>query len=334
MRAVVRRRYGGPERLEVADVHEPSPGAGELVVRVATSAVNAADAFILRGEPRIARLSFGIGRPSQPVLGRDVAGTVTAVGEGVEGFAIGDRVHGEADAAWAEFAVLPAPAAARIPRGVDLVQAAALPLPGVTALQALRMGLPAGEASDRDLTGLDGMKALVTGASGNVGLLAVAIAAAHGARVTGTASPARLDLVRRAGAEHVADRTHSGSDHGVGYDLIVDLTGHRTLADLMTRLAPRGTLVSSTGAGGRTLGPLPRIAAVATRDLVTRRHLRVLAAHRDGADLATVGRLVRDGRLTPIIDGVMPMSAAADAVRRFEAGQGHGRIILDATRLG
>ncbi|QEO15387.1 NADP-dependent oxidoreductase [Agromyces intestinalis] len=334
MRAVVRRRYGGPERLEVADVHEPVPGAGEVVVRVATSAVNAADAFMLRGEPRIARAAFGIGRPSQPVLGRDIAGTVTAVGEGVTDLALGDRIHGESDAAWAEFAVLPAQAAARIPRGIDLVQAAALPLPGVTAMQALRMGLAGAAASDRDLTPLDGRKVLVTGASGNVGLLAVAIAAAHGARVTGTASTARLGLVQQAGAEHVADRLHPGVDYGVGFDLIVDLTGHRTLADLMTRLAPRGTLVSSTGAGGRTLGPLPRIAAVGARDLATRRHLRVLAARRDGADLAALGRLVRDGRVTPIIDGVMPMSAAADAVRRFEAGQAHGRIILDATRLG
>lgn len=365
MRAVVRRRYGGPEAIAVAERAVPAPGHEDVLVRVATSSVNAADAFLLRGEPRLIRLTSGLIRPANPVLGRDVAGTIVAVGDGVDTLAPGDRVHGEtASGAWAEFAVLPAAAAARVPRGIDLVQAAALPLPGVTAMQALRLGTsdphakpapgaPAPGAPDPGAPGapvsarpdpapdradpldeLAGRRVLVTGASGNVGLLAVAIAAAYGAEVVGAASKARIDLVRAAGAGHVVERTHPAADWGLGYDLVIDLTGQRPVADLERRLAPRGTLVLSTGAGGPTLGPIPRIAETAWRDLGTRRHLRVLAAKADGDDLRALDRLVRSGRVVPVIDGVMPMSGAAEAIRRFEAGHSRGRIVLDATRLG
>ncbi|WP_395242482.1 zinc-binding alcohol dehydrogenase family protein [Agromyces sp. MMS24-K17] len=365
MLAVGRRRYGGPDAIAVVERPVPAPGAGEVLVRVATSSGNAADAFLLRGEPRLIRLSSGLARPSSPVLGRDVAGTVAAVGEGVEGVAPGDRVHGETDGAWSEFAVLPASVVARVPRGIDLVQAAALPLPGVTALQALRLGVSgrrdaAGEASASGgasdvpevsagseasagpdasaapdpFDALAGRRVLVTGASGNVGLLAVSIAAAYGADVTAAASRDRLDLVRAAGAAGVVERTHPAADWGRGYDLVVDLTAQRPVADLVARLAPRGSLVMSTGAGGRTLGPLPRLASTALRDLGTRRHLRVLAAKADGDDLRALDRLVRSGRVVPVIDGVVPMADAADAVRRFEAGASRGRIVLDATRLG
>src|SRR5262245_41250054 len=110
MRALTRRRYGGPDELRVEEVPDPAPGRGEVLVRVTASALNAADLHLLRGTPRIVRLAMGLRRPRRAVIGRDVSGTVAALGEGVTGFEVGDLVHGEADEGFAELAVVPAAA--------------------------------------------------------------------------------------------------------------------------------------------------------------------------------------------------------------------------------
>ncbi|QAY73393.1 NADP-dependent oxidoreductase [Agromyces protaetiae] len=325
MRALVRREYGGPERLEVAELPVPEPRRGEVLVRVAASAINAADAYLLRGEPRIVRLSTGLRRPRRVILGRDVAGVVERVGPDVSGFAPGDRVLGEADGAWAEFAVIPAAALAHVPRGASgatafsFEVAATLPLPGTTAWQALAIARPAIGP---------GARVLVTGASGNVGLFVVQLARAADAEVTGLASPSRLDLVRSAGAARVVDRTDPAADPGREYDLVVDLTADRSLGDLVARLAPRGTYVSSSGRGGRVLGPLPRIAATTVRGLFTRRRLRVLAARRNGVDLARIVELAARGDIRPIVDGVIGLDRVADAVARLERGEPLGRVVV------
>ncbi|RXZ44707.1 quinone oxidoreductase family protein, partial [Agromyces binzhouensis] len=178
MRAIVQNGYGGPEVLAVADVPEPAPGRGEVAVAVTAAGVHAGDVWIMRGEPLLIRAAFGVKRPKQPVIGRDIAGVVTAVGEGVAELAVGDRVFAESDrGGFAETVVVAARYVRRAPANLDDVHAAVIPVSATTALQALRLGRVG-----------PGDRVLVIGASGGVGTYAVQLASALGAEVTGVAS--------------------------------------------------------------------------------------------------------------------------------------------------
>ncbi|MWB98995.1 NAD(P)-dependent alcohol dehydrogenase [Agromyces seonyuensis] len=317
MHAWVRHDYGGPDRLERAVLPVPAPAAGEVLVRVTASAVNSADLHLLRGEPRVVRLAFGARRPRAAQLGRDCAGVVEAVGPGVDPSLVGTLVHGEADAAWAEYAVLPADVVVPVPDALDETTAAAVPLAGVTAVQAMRR-----------LGDVSGRRMLVTGASGCVGLYVVQLARAAGAHVTAVASARRADLVRSAGAEHVVDRHDPADDPGDEFGAIVDVMAVRPLSEVLPRLAADGVYLSVGGDGTPVLGPLPRIAGLAARGPFTRRRLRSLAARRSGADLADLDARIDRGEVRPMIDRVVDFADVPDALRAFEAGEANGRLLI------
>ncbi|GAA2029087.1 NAD(P)-dependent alcohol dehydrogenase [Agromyces tropicus] len=319
MRALVQNGYGGAEVLAVADVPEPSPGRGEVAIAVSAAGVHAGDVWIMRGEPLLIRAAFGLKRPRRPVVGRDVAGVVSAVGEGVTTLAVGDRVYAECDqGGFAETAVVAAAYARRAPANLDDVHAAVIPVSATTALQALRLGRVG-----------PGDRVLVIGASGGVGTYAVQLATALGAQVTGVASAAKADHVRAAGAIRVIDhRTDDPTRGGHIYDVIIDLVAAQSLTALIGILAPRGTLVLSAGTGSRVLGPLPRMAAATLRSPFTRRRLKPLAARHSGDDLEELRALAEDGRLRPVVDEVVPFDRAPDAVARLASGEVRGKVAI------
>ena len=185
MRALVQDRYGTSDVLRVCDVPRPVPADGEVLVRLEAASVNARDWHIMRGEPRIARLMdrsiFGWRGPRVRVRGTDFAGVVEGVGPSVADWAVGDRVFGEASATLAEYVVAPVGAMARVPVGVSMEQAAALPLAATTALECLRAADPR-----------PGSTVLVNGASGGVGTFVVQLAASMGLHVTASAVPATV----------------------------------------------------------------------------------------------------------------------------------------------
>ena len=192
MRAIVQHRYGGPEQLALAEVEAPAPAAGEVLIRVAAVAISMGDVLLMRGEPRAVRLAFGLRRPKRPIIGRDVAGEVVAVGDAVTRFAIGDAVFAESDqGGFAEFVAVPERFVAVRPTSVDAVHAAAVVVSGTTALQGLRL---AGVGPGQHL--------LVNGASGGVGGYAVQLAKGRGAEVTGVCRGAKAEHVRAIGADH------------------------------------------------------------------------------------------------------------------------------------
>jgi NADPH:quinone reductase-like Zn-dependent oxidoreductase len=171
---------------------------------------------------------------------------------------------------------------------------------------------------------------LVVGASGGVGTYAVQLAAGLGAEVTGVASAAKAEHVRAAGAAHVIDyRTVDVTAQPVRYDVIFDLVGDRPLRRMRRILAPRGTLVLSSGKGGKVLGPIPRmIRAAAVSPFVSQR-LVALAARRSGDDLAELARRIDAGEVRPVVDEVFPLERAADALARFESGAVRGKLVLE-----
>jgi NADPH:quinone reductase-like Zn-dependent oxidoreductase len=319
MKAIVQEGYGGPEVLRVAEVPEPAPGPRDVAIRVHAAGVHAGDVRVMRGEPLLLRAAFGRRRPRKPVIGRDVVGTIVAVGAQVDGLAVGDRVFTESDqGGFAEVVVVDAPHVRRAPGNLDDEHAAVIPVSGTTALQGLRLAKV--RAGDR---------VLVIGASGGVGTFAVQLAAGLGAEVTGVASAAKADHVRAAGATHVIDyRTVDVTEQGERYDVIFDLIGDRPLGALRRILAPRGTLVLSSGGGTRVLGPLGRIARASMLDPFTRQRLRPLAARRDGDDLDELRRLAEAGTLRPVVDRVLPIDRAAEAIALLESGAVRGKLAL------
>ena len=291
MKALLQDRYGSPETLRWAEVPDPVPGAGEVLVRVRAGAFNFADRVDLLGEPLVARLAFGVRRPRVPTPGRAFAGTIVDTGE--------DVLAEVPKRGWAELIAVPRKALAVKPAEISFEQAATIPLAGTTALQALRRA------------GLDrvrGGRVLVNGASGAVGSFAVQLVARryHG-RVTGVCSARNVSLVRSLGAEQVVDYTSEDlAAHSGRYDAVVDLAGSHSLATMRRLLAPGGVYIASFGTGGRVLGPLLRFAGV----LAGGSRLRLLTARPDAVDLAEVAALVADGTLTPPTARAFPISGA------------------------
>jgi len=197
MKAIVAPKYGSPDVLELREVEKPNPKANEVLVKIHAAAVNAGDWHLLRADPFLIRLMYGLLAPKHPILGSDMAGTVEAVGSGVTQFQVGDEVFGSGLGAFAEYAAVPERRLALKPTGLSFEEAAAIPVAAVTALQALR---DKGQIQP-------GMKVLINGASGGVGTYAVQIAKALGAEVTGVCSTGKMEMVRSLGADHVIDYT-------------------------------------------------------------------------------------------------------------------------------
>ena len=241
MKAIIQDSYGPPDVLELRDIEAPVVGEDEVLVRVHAAGAGPDVWHIMTGKPYMARPMLGFRRPKERVRGWDVAGTVEAVGVGVKRFRPGDEVMGVAPGAFSEYAIARADKLVRKPARLSFEQAAAVPVSGVTALKALR---------DKAKV-QPGQKVLVVGAGGGVGTLAVQIAKAFGAEVTGVASTSKLDLLRSIGADDVIDYTREDfTDGSRTWDVIVDTAGRRPLRRLRRALTPKGTLVIVGGDGG------------------------------------------------------------------------------------
>lgn len=314
MRAVRFARHGDPSVLHVEQVPDPpAPRGDELLVQVHASSVNGTDLGLRRGDLRIAtwgRLPF--------TPGFDLAGRVLACGPRVTAFRPGDRVMallGHRGGGLAEQVLLRQSRAARIPASLTSVQAAALPLAGLTALQAL-YGLA-------ELPSRPAARVLVIGGAGGVGAYAIQLARLAGAHVTTTARPAQHEFVTGLGAHEVLDRTDRGLDRaGQNWDVVLDTPGAFHLADLRHILTPDGLLVSTRG-----------VSADAVRAALPAR-LRpagpAAAAVRTSArsqDLAHLGALVASERLVVPVAQVHLLAAAAQAHRAAEAGA-QGKVVI------
>lgn len=357
MRAIVLNGYGGPERLRPQEVARPEPDVGEVLVRVRAAGVNPIDWKIRRGRLRLLRPArFPL------ILGFDVAGEVAAVGPEVADFEPDDRVfamlaspHG---GGYAEYAVAGAGAVARLPAGLSFEEGAALPLAGLTALQALR-----------DLADLrPGERLAVHGAAGGVGHLAVQLGVAMGAHVVAAAGPGQQDLLLRLGAERAVDVTRedltalpSLADAGlpaawpphrspraspgetgdseppppsrraplgdVTFAVIFDAAGVLAFTNCEPALTDHGVFVTTRR------GPASLLAHLRSRlgeliDHAGARRAATIRVHASGADLAHLADLVDAGRLRPLIERVYPLAEAARAHDAGETGGRHGKLVL------
>lgn len=311
MRAIVYDRYGGPEVLRAAELPDPVPAAGEVLVRVSACSFNLSDWEALTGRPAYARLG-GLRRPRRPVLGSDVVGEVLAVGPDVVGVAPGQRVMADVVSrrgGFAELAVLPAAVCAVVPDALDDVTAACLPQSGPIALQ-----------------GTDGVRSgqrvLVNGAGGGAGTLAIQLALAAGAHVTAVDNAGKLAWLTALGAHEVVDhRAVDVTATGRTWDLVLDLVA--------TRGPRRVSRVVADGGRYRAVGGKVRyVLPLALAQTWTRGRVGVLLVRTGADETARAAAAAVEGRLRPLVDEVVPLAEVPRAVARVGAGEVRGKVVV------
>jgi NADPH:quinone reductase-like Zn-dependent oxidoreductase len=326
MTAIVQDRYGSaPEGLfMLVETDRPVVGDGEVLVRVHAASVDRGTWHIMSGLPYPIRLAgFGLRRPKYANPGRNLAGTVEAVGAGVAGLAPGDEVFGMSTSTFAEYATARADKLSLKPANISFDEAAAVPVSGGTALQAVRDHgrVEAGE------------KVLIIGASGGVGSFAVQIAKAFGAEVTGVCSTGKVDMVRALGADAVLDYTREDfADGGSRYDVILDIGGNARLSSLRRALTPRGRLIIIGGeTSGRLLGGTSRQIRAQLLSPFIGQKLGTFVASENAADLNALRDLIQAGKLAPAVDRTYPLTEAAAAIRHLLDGQARGKIVISVS---
>lgn len=325
MHAVVAREAGGPEVLAHTEQPDPTPGPGELLVRVAAAGVNFIDTYRRAGV-------YPMDYPH--VVGVEGAGTVEALGAGVDTFAVGDRVAwAEAPGSYAELAVVPAAHAVRVPDGLDLTTAAALPLQGMTAHYLVASTFEVGPGHD----------VLLTAGAGGVGLLATQLAVARGGRVITTVSSAeKAALSSAAGAAHTVD--YAAMDDvttelpavvreltdGAGVHVVYDGVGRATFEASLASLRPRGTLVLFGGASGQVPPFDPQRLNKAGSLFLTRPTLAHYTATRGELEwrAGEVLGSAAAGDLDVRVGATYPLADAAAAHAALEGRETTGKVLL------
>ena len=301
MKAIVVHQYGGPEVLKFEEYPDPVPGSGEVLVRVAAASVNPID---YKRRAGLTKDFYPLQFPG--LIGVDMSGTVVEVGPGVEAFTAGDHVFAMADNTYAELCVVKADVLAKVPKGLDLIDAAALPLVTVTGNQLLAAtGVKAGQT------------VLVVGAAGNVGRSAVFTAKARGATVIAGVLMRQVDDAKTVGADQVVATDDDNAIANLSpVDAVADTVGGRTAEVLIARVKPGGVFASVNGAP-KNAASYPSVKVVPVFSMFDRKTLEFMA------------EAVRDGKLIIPISQKMPLSEAAEAQAAAEKG-GSGKILLVA----
>ena len=331
MRAYVLKHYGGPEGAQLMDVPAPTPRPRDILVEVRAAGLSPVDFKFRQGKLR------AILRPKLPlVLGNELAGEVITVGSYVKRFRVGDRVFArvakDRAGAFAEQACVDEDDAAHMPRYLDFTAAAAVPLAGLTALQALR----------DELRVKPGQKVFISGGAGGVGTFAIQIAKWLGAHVTTTASKRGEALVRSLGCDEVIDYTVQDISYEQGrFDAGFDLIGGKTLEQMFETMKPGAKIVSVAAlpepqtairdlGGRRALSAIFWLISYGIRSRARRAGIsyRYLFMHPSGSDLALLAELIEQGKLKATVDRTYPFAKIAEALDYVESGRAKGKVVV------
>jgi len=319
MKAVVMKRYGTPDVLELRDVATPTPKAHEVLVRVHAASVNDWDWALLRGTSFLIRILNGLLTPKVQIIGCDIAGRVETVGEDVKAFQPGDEVYGDlcmsGFGAFAEYACAPEAALAHKPPGMTFEQAAAIPQAGMLAVQGL---IDVGRIRS-------GQKLLLNGAGGGVGTFALQIAKLYDAEVTVVDTAGKLDMLRAMGADHLIDYlTEDFTRDGKCYDLILDVKTNRSPLAYARALNPNGTYAT---VGGNTLSLLQTLMLGPLISRLSNKHARIVTL-KPNKDLAYMNELFEAGKLVPVVGRQYKLADVPEAFRLYGTGDHKGKIIV------
>lgn len=320
MNAITYSKYGGPEVLTYAEVEKPTPTPDEVLIKIEATGLNAADWRLMRAKPFLVRLMMGFFAPKSNILGADCAGVVEAVGSAVTEFKVGDAVYGElgvgGNGCLAEYVTAQPRLLAPVPEGVSFVEAAAVPMAGLTALQGLR---DIGELKA-------GQHVMIHGASGGVGTFALQIAKHLGAEVTAVCSTRNVEQARQLGADHVINyKQQDFATLPTTYDLIFAANGDRSLNDYLSVLNPNGTFVM---AGGSTSQMFQTMLLGGLKARTSGKNIKHFTAHVSKDDLLILNDLLVSGAVKPVIDRCYPLNEGIEAMRYLDGGSAQGKVIV------
>lgn len=337
MKAIVQEKYGSLDNLELREVDMPEAGDDEVLVRVRAASVHPDIWHVVCGWPYVLRLmGAGFRKPKNPIPGTDMAGIVESTGKNVTQFRAGDTVFGETirgyqwthGGAFAEYVAVREECLARKPGNISFEQAASVPTSGFIALMNLR-----GKNLVRP-----GHLVLVNGAGGGVGSLALQIAKAQGAHVTGVDSTGKLDLLRSLGADRVIDYTREDFTlDDTRYDLIFDVPGNHPFSACRRVLKPDGKYVlighEGFGASGKAVfGLLPRFFKLVFRSLFVKQ-LQLgrssIPARKEAMEI--LRELLEAGAITPLIDSSYPLSKTREAFRHMVEDELLGKVVISVS---
>lgn len=318
MKAIVYERYGSPDVLHLVELPKPIPTAEQILIKVQAVSINGSDREGLIGKPLYSRLD-GLRRPSNPILGSDIAGRVEFVGANNTEFKPGDEVFGEIPGyhgGFAEYVCTHGKTMMVKPAGLTFEQAAAIPQAGVIALRGIR---DKGQVQP-------GQQVLINGAGGSAGTFAIQLAKLYRAEVTAVDNANKLEFMRSLGADHVIDyQRENFTRGGKQYDLILDLIAHRSVFACQRALRANGTYFFVGGSVGvifqiLLLGSLIRKA--------TGKNIRMLMVPQNRQDLMSITALCEAGKIVPVIDRQYSLSDVPEAFRYIEAGLAKGKVVI------
>ncbi len=335
MKAIVQDKYGPPDEvLHLREIDKPVVGDDEVLVHVHAASVHPDVWHVVTGWPYVLRLmGAGLRKPKNPVPGTDVAGIVESVGKNVTQFQPYDEVFGECvrghqwtnGGAYAEYVSAPEEALALKPANITFEQAAAVPTSGLIALWNFRNG----ELVE------PGQKVLINGAAGGVGTIAVQLAKAFGAEVSGVDSTEKMEMVRTLGADHVIDYTQEDFiQRGERYDLIFDVASNLSLSACKGAIMPKGTYVlighdHFGEATGRIFGSLPRVLKlVVMSPFVSQLPQPNFSMPSRKDTMAILREFLENGKITPVIDRTFPLSEVPEAIRYLKEGHPQGKVVI------
>lgn len=316
MRAATLRRYG-LENLTIEDLDLPSPGPGQVRVTVEAASINPVDWHRASGQPYLVRAGEGLRRPRAIGVGVDGAGVVEAVGPDVDEFAVGDRVFGGFDGSFASHSLAAISSIASLPYALSFEQAAAVPVAGVTALQAI------------EAAGVEGRRVVVNGASGGVGTFAVQIARAYGAaEVVGVCSERNHELLRSLGADRVVDYV-TDDFTASEFDVLIDCVGTATARSVRRALAPGGhwVLIGSLRKGG-LFGPLATMVTAWASMLPSTKTFTTFIAEITSDRLRRLVELIEGGEVVPAIDRLVLLDVVTGAFDYLATGRVRGKVLV------
>ena len=320
MKAIVHTEYGTPDVLQLREVEKPTPKEDEVLVKVHAASLNAGDLENLNGMWAV-RFS-GPFRPSNKILGTDVAGTVEAVGEAVKGFHPGDEVWGDLSfpygfGSFAEYVSVSEQALVQKPASMTFEEATTYPHSAIITLQNIR---DKGQVQP-------GQKVLINGAGGGMGTFAVQIANYYGADVTAVDSPNKFEMLRSIGANRVIDYTqvdYTKTDQE--YDFILDVVAHRSVFAYRNALKPGGVFVIVGGSFSTFLQ------VIIIGSIISRRGSKKISLNvweqNNKEDLDFLTELFELGKVTPVIDRRFSLDEAPDAFRYLESGDVQGKVVI------
>ena len=317
MQAAVYDRYGGPEQLRISNIEVPEPAKGQVRVKVSACAVNLSDWEYLVGSPFYARLVGGLIRPRTKVLGSDIVGVIDKLGLGVSEFEVGQRVMGDfvmTRGGFAEYACVPADNAVIVPDGLSDGIAACLPQAGGIAV-----------AGTSDLK--EGTRLLINGAGGGSGTMALQLAKAAGSHVTAVDNDKKVEWLRTLGADEVIDyRKLNFTESGKKWDRILDMVATRGPREISTALTDGGIYMALGG-------NVPILLSLLVGGwLRSKRQSIGMLLVPSGRELTErVARLAVEGRITPHLESMLPLSSVPEALLRTGQGEVRGKIVISAS---